>query len=220
MNTFQKVLDLPGAATIMAAKIIGRVIDQVARGFGEDPTLADELCLFRAIEAKYQKDTISMPKMFKNMVARAKTETVDGIDSGMENLSADQKALWDAEDDATEKQALLDSMPELTKLFLASDPDPERWDDMPAIAQWSLLNATEATLPDKVALYKSWADRDRIQNKLNTNAMRLETDANDAIEPLFFIITEFLEDEDIKNELAVEAESGTNVPPRLVQKAA
>ena len=76
MNTFEKVLDIPGAATVMGSKIIGRVIGQVANGYGEDEVLVDELCLFKAIEAKYPKDTISMPAMFKSMVRRASKEVV------------------------------------------------------------------------------------------------------------------------------------------------
>lgn len=216
MKTLTKLLTIPTAATTLASKIIGRVIDQVARGFDQDETLEHELCVYKAIQAKYPKDTISMPAMFKIMLRKAKTTTDEEYDTMLDGLDDAAKELW-AADGASEKQALLDAMPRITEMFVAAEANLNAWKDMPTIAQWSLLNSMEAGIPDKVNLYKSWADTDRQNNKTATNAMRLQAEAESAIEPTYKLITAFLKT--AKADLAVDAANGINVPPRYQQAA-
>lgn len=200
--------DLPGAAPIMAATIIGRVIGQVRDGFHTDPQLVDELCVYKAIQRRFPDDTVTMPNMFKDMVRRASTEKTD---LPMDNLTEEQKKLW--EGDSSEREKLLASMPKLTSLFQQAEPDFERWDDLTAIAQWSLLYAVETKLPGKISLYKSWIVKDEAQNRTNTNATRLLKEAEAAVKPLHTYITKFLKD--VKADLEAEAEKGTAVPKRI-----
>lgn len=216
MNTFQKVLAIPGAAPVMAAKILGRFIDQCARGFHEDAVLTDELALYKAIEAQYPQTTVSLPSMFKSMLKRAKTEVAEGFNDTLEGMSEEQKALWTSDGELTEREALLKAMPVITKLFSEAEADPERWDDMPTIAQWSLLNATEAALPGKIELYKGWALRDQVNQRTNSNSAKLAKDAEGAVKPLYMVVTDFLNDDNVKADLAKEAEAGVNVAPRLI----
>ena len=216
MNTFEKVLEVPGAASILAAKIAGRVIDQVARGFGEDETLVSELCLFKVIEQKYPRDTISMPNMFKTMRNRAKTETSEGLSEMLEQLTPEQRQIWEADDDLTERQALDAALPKLTDLILQATPDSDRWEDLPVIAQWSLLNKTESTIPEKIATWTAYAETDRTAGKHDTNATRLEKIYRDAVQPMHDIVSEFLTTDTVAEELAEDRARGINVPPRMV----
>jgi len=213
LTTFQKVLTVQIAATVMAAKMLGRVIDQVARGFTTDPNLKTELSLYKAIQAKYPADTVTLPNMFKSMVRRAKTESE--VPLNYEGMSEAEKELWNADSDLSEKDNLMAAMPTLTKLFMSAEPVDEFWEDLPTIAQWSILNSTEATLPAKLALYKGWADIDRAAGKTNTNGIRLEALTLKAIPELYDIVTEFLDLPGIQADLASDIEAGINVPPRL-----
>ena len=159
MKTINAILASPGAAPVLAAKIIGRVIGQVANGFGKDEQLTSELSVYKAIATKYPKDTISLNDMFKTMRGRANTEIDNPIDTS--GMTEEEKALWQ-NDDVSEREQLDKSIPELTALFVETPVDIKAWADLPTIAQWSLLLAVENTLPNKVTLYKGWADRDRL----------------------------------------------------------
>jgi hypothetical protein len=218
LKTINAILTIPGAAPVMAAKIIGRVIGQVANGFGKDEQLESEISVYKAIAVKYPADTISLPDMFKTMLRRANTEveTAD-FSAELEGMSEEQKALWDTPDaDLSERDQMLAAMPEMTTLFGKAPVDIKAWLDLPTIAQWSLLNAVEQTLPNKVSLYKSWADRDRTAGKASTNAMRLESEAEAAIPTTFKIITEFLDNKDVAKDLDTDREHGIAVPVRNV----
>ena len=202
------LLTISGAAPVLAAKIIGRVIGQVANGFGKDEQLVDELSVYKAIAVKYPKDTITLNSMFKLMRNRADTSgTVD-----TSNMTEEEAALWE---DASERDQLDKSIPELTALFISAPSDIKAWDNLPTIAQWSLLNAVEVALPGKLTMYKGWADTDRAAGKVNTNAMRLETDVEAAIPKVFKLITEFLANKKVAADLAYDRESGIAVPIRL-----
>ena len=215
MNTFVQVLAFEGAATVMAAKIAGRVIDQVARGFTESPELLDSISLFKAIQERYPETTITFQAMFGNMVKKAKTEVTEGINEALAGMTAEEQALWKADGDS-EKAALLKAIPFLTKLRIDTVADVESWDNLSTIAQWSLLNSTEAALPGKLQLYASWVARDMQADKTNTNAMKLHSMTAAAIPAVFDIVSEFLSDETVKLNLAEDKTNGINVPPRLI----
>ena len=215
-TTFDKILDVPASATILGTKIIGRVIDQIARGYDEDESLPHLISLYKAIQEKYPQDTITLPAMFKTMVRRTQNNTDEEFGSALASMSDEAKSLWTAEYGA-EKQALLDAMPTITALFTASNADVKAWKELPAIGQWSLLFATEIALPQKISLYKGWAATDTAQGKVDTNAMRLQASAEAAIKPTFDIITKFLTKHE--KELEMDAASGINVPTRTAQAA-
>ena len=96
LKTINAILTIPGAAPVLAAKIIGRVIGQVANGFGKDEQLVSELSVYKAIAVKYPVDVITLPDMFKTMLRRANTE-VDTSDfaASLENMTPEQKTLWE-----------------------------------------------------------------------------------------------------------------------------
>ncbi len=218
LKTINAILAIPGAAPVMAAKIIGRVIGQVSNGFGKDEQLVSEISVYKAIAVKYPNDTISLPDMFKTMLRRANTE-VDTADfaASLENMTEEQKALWATPNaDLSERDQMLESMPEMTTLFGKAPTDIKAWLDLPTIAQWSLLNAVEQTLPSKISLYGDWASRDRTAGKVATNAMRLETEATEAVPLVFKTVTDFLKNKDVAHDLDVDRDHGIAVPERQI----
>jgi hypothetical protein len=213
LAVIETIFDIPGAAPVLAAKIIGRVIDQVARGFGEDENIPLELSIYKAIQAKYP-NTVTMPDMMKSMLRRANDSNEDTVDM-LEGLDDEAKEIWGGVNDGTEKQALLNARMPLAKLYTDAEENAAAWDELPTIAQWSLLNSTEVELPKKVSLWKGYADTDRAANKTNTNATRRQAEAEAAIEPFAKLVTAFLKNKAVKEDLALELSAGTNVPPRL-----
>lgn len=205
----ERILKIPAAAQILASKIIGRVIGQVANGFHQDPQLIAELSVYKAIQAKYPVDTVTLPDMFKSMVKRASNEVpVPEFDVALSNMDAEQRELWSSgRTDKSERQALIDAMPRITGMYVEAANDATCWNDLSTIAQWSLLNHTEAALPEKVRLYSTWR---------GTNGTRLLTEANEAIVPFAELVSEFLNDEAVQADLANEAANNVQVPERLV----
>jgi hypothetical protein len=218
MNTFESISKLRGAAVILAAKILGRCIGQIAMGFGDDTQRESEIALYKAIQALHPEDTVTLKTMFGIMMKKANNSVnAPEMESNLSELTPEQKALWAGDaSEVSEKQGLINAMPRITQLFTDVPADINAWHDLPVIAQWSLLNKVEATLPQKVSLYKGWADNDTAANKVNTNAMRLHKDAAAAVKPLFKLITAYLADENVATELAAESASGTQVPVRQV----
>lgn len=212
-KTINALLALPGAAPVLGAKIIGRVIGQVANGFGKDDQLVYELAIYKAIAAKYPKDTITMMKMFDTMKNNANTESNSVPADELEGMSEEERDLWTSTD-LSDRDQLLASRAELTSLFVNAPTDTKHWLDLPTIAQWSLLNAVETALPDKVAMYKGWADTDRIMGKTGTNAMRLQADAEAAIPVVHKTITEFLANKNVAADLTADRKAGIAVPIR------
>jgi hypothetical protein len=212
---FDRILELPGAAPVLAAKIAGRVIGQVARGFGKDKANLDELNLFKAIEEKYPDDTFPIADMFKKMLDSAPATPSNGMSEAVANLPEAERTLW-VTANKSDKQKLLDALPEISALFHAAKANPDSWNDLTVIAQWSLLNALEAALPGKIELYQGWLSKDR--NKDGKSA-RLLRDAMAAQTAVYDIVTEFLDDEYNQEALAEEAERGVAVPVRTVQAA-
>ena len=213
MKTFEQILEVPGAANILAAKLVGRVIDQVARGFGDDESLEDSISLFKAIEQKYPEDTISLPNLFKRIRKSASTDTDEGLK--LEGLTPEQQALWKAEGVESERDALDKSMPRLTELLQTTKPDAGAWGNLPTIAQWSLLHKVEESLPSRIAIWSGYAETDRRAGKTNTKAIRLEKQYADAITPLYDIVTKFLGYKAVQKELDQCKEAGINVPVRV-----
>ena len=211
-NVIQKVNKLNGAAPVLGAKIIGRIIDQVARGFTEDEQLGDLMAVYKGLLATHP-DTVSMRAMWESMHKRAVArENANGFKSEFDKLSPEQQSVWEDENQASEREALEHAVPLLSKLFIETEANIERWDDLPTIAQWSLLNRMEGDLPNKISLYTGWT----MGTGDTTKAQRLLANVQNDVQPVYELITQFLNNKTVNNELCDLAEQGINVRPRMI----
>ena len=215
MNVFEELLLLPGAAPILADKLSGRIIGRVAQGFGEDEALQDMMDLFRAIENKWPQNVMSIRAMFELQLSDAAKETAVPEDL-TEGLTAEQKAMWESEPTRTESRVtkLKNALPKIIDLYTNAKPNSSSWDNLTTINKWSLLNAIERSLQTRLVRYTTWAAEDEAKGKTESKAITALQDAEDASLPLFDLITNFLEDPDVKEDLELDASIGIRVPIR------
>ena len=203
----KKITSMQVIATMIAAKILGRAIDAVKRGFKEDPELPAQLNVYRAIQDQYPDTTVSVKEMYDSMVARAEKREKTAA-ANIKGLTPEQQALWSGPDgEKKESKELLDSIPAVLDLLMAATPDYNSWKDMPVIGQWAILSSVERSLPDKASFYRG---------KGGTNFLSL-ADQIDKASPVYFeLITEYLAQKGVSNALKLASESGINVPERQV----
>ena len=216
MNPFEEILLLPGAAPILGAKLAGRIIGRIADGFDEDPALGDMMKLYRAIEDKWPEQTMSLRDMY-NLQLKDAAQDTESVQTALDGLTEEQKSVWLSEKAKEPRmQKLQQALPKIVDLYSVSTPDTESWDDLTTINQWSLLNATERGLHERVKRYAKWAHEDREKGRTESNAITLFEDANDAVQPLYDLVTDFLEDPVVAQALDDDAANGIRVPTRLV----
>lgn len=217
MNTFEKLLLLPGAAPILADKLSGRIVSRVADGFDQDPALGYMMNLFRSIEFKWPKSIMSLREMYEVQLNDASKDSTISTEA-MGGLTAEQRAVWESEPTRNESREnrLKEALPKIVDLYAEAEPIYESWDDLEPINQWSLLNAVERGLQKRLERYKAWAKEDEDKGRTESNAITLRNDANDAVVPLHDLITEFLDDPVISDSLERDAANGIRVPVRQV----
>ena len=216
MNTFDELLELPGAAPVLAAKLSGRIIGRIADGFEDDPALYDMMSLFNTIDYKWPEQTMSLRAMFELHLKDASKESADNEDS-LEALTPEQRAMWEKETTKLSKHdKLRKALPMIIDLQAAASPTTESWDELTPINQWSLLNATEKEVHSRLVRYTQWAEEDEAKGKTESNAITLRDDTQEAVDPLGILITKFLADPDIADALKQDLESGIRVPVRTI----
>lgn len=216
MNTFEEILLLPGAAPILADKLSGRIISRVADGFSDDPALGDMMNLYRAIENKWPDNVLSLREMYDIQLKDASQDTANNQEA-VDGLTPEQRAIWESEPTRSETrvQRLQKALPKIVDLYAAATPEPASWEDLLPINQWSLLNALERGVHKRLNTYQKWAKDDEDKGRTESNAITLRDDTNDAIKPLFDLITDFLQDEGIAQSLEQDVANGIRVPDRL-----
>jgi hypothetical protein len=216
MNTFEEILLLPGAAPILAAKLSGRIISRIADGFDDDPALGDMMNLFCVLENKWPEQTMSLRDMFELQMKDAVKESAIDQET-LDSLTPEQRDLWLRErTKRTKSDKLRTALPKIVDLHAESVPDTESWDDLTTINQWSLLNAVERSLHDRLRRYMTWAQTDEDKGLEDSNAITLRNDAQDAVEPLSLLITEFLATPAVAQDLEQDMSNGIRVPERFV----
>jgi len=215
MNTFEKLLLLPGAALVLADKLSGRIIGRIADGFDEDPALGNMMNLFRAIENKWPDSVLSLREMYDVQLKSASKDNA-ASDKAMEGLTEKQRQVWLNEQTRTRSPVdkLQQALPKIIDLYAEASGDPKYWDELTPINQWSLLNATERGVHDRLQRYKKWATEDRDKGREESDAITLYDDTGDAIEPLYELITQFLKTPKVKKALEQDASNGIRVPTR------
>jgi hypothetical protein len=201
----KKIVTMQVIATMIAAKILGRAIDAVKRGFAEDPELPAQLSVYRAIQDMYPDTTVSIKEMYDSMVARAEKREKTAAAS-IKGLSPEQQALWSGPDgEKKESKELLDSIPAVLDLLMAATPDLNSWKDMPVIGQWAILSSVERSLTSKASFYRG---------KGGTNFLAL-ADQIDQASPIYYkLLTEYMAQKGVSSALKLASESGINVPER------
>ena len=192
-------------ATMIAAKILGRAIDAVKRGFAEDPELPAQLNVYRAIQDMYPDSTVSVKEMYDSMVSRAEKREKAAA-ANIKGLTPEQQALWSGPDgEQKESELLLGSIPVVLNLLLAAKPDLNSWKDMPVIAQWAILSSVERSLAEKALFYRS---------KGGTNFLSLADQIDKATPGFYALITEYLAQKTVSAALELAKDAGINVPER------
>ena len=215
MNVFEEILLLPGAAPILANKLSGRIISRVADGFDADPALGDMMNLYRAIETKWPDTVLSLREMFDLQLKDASQDN-KASESAVEGLTPEQRAIWESEPTRSESrvQRLQKALPKIVDLYAQAKPEADSWDDLTTINQWSLLNALERSLHSRLQQYRQWAKEDEDKGRTESNAITRRDDAEDAVQPLYDLITDFLTNDAVAQDLAKDAENGIRVPVR------
>jgi hypothetical protein len=201
----KKIVTMQVIATMIAAKILGRAIDAVKRGFAEDPELPAQLNVYRAIQDMYPDTTVSVKEMYDSMVSRAEGREKKAA-ANVKGLTAEQQKLWSGGDGSKkESELLLASIPAVLDLLVAATPTLDAWKEMPVIGQWAILSSVERSLPEKASFYRG---------KGGTNFLGL-ADQIDTASPVYFkCITEYLAQKGVSAALDLAKESGINVPER------
>jgi hypothetical protein len=209
MNAFDTILTLPGAAAVLADKLSGRIISRVAAGFADDPALGDMMNLYKALEA--QHPVLSLREMFELQLKDAASEAPD-----LSDLTPEQREIWNNEPTANQsrRDRLQAALPTIVDLYAAATPQAESWDDLTTINQWSLLNATERGVYDRLHRYETWAAEDEAKGREDTNAIRRRDQTIAVVEPLFELITKFLQDKHVIQDLDAARDDGIRVPAR------
>jgi hypothetical protein len=216
MNVFEEILLLPGAALVLADKLSGRIISRVADGFGQDPALEFMMNLYRAIENKWPQQVLSLREMFDIQLKDA-SKDIATSQVALDKLTEQQREVWLGEQ--TRKQSretkLQAALPKIVDLYAAAEGDTDVWEDLSSINQWSLLNALERGVYNRLQRYKTWAKEDEAKGREVSDAITLRDDANEATQALYELITEFLLDPDIAQALETDTNNGIRVPERL-----
>ena len=201
----KEITSIQVIATMIAAKILGRTIDAVKRGFAEDPELPAQLNLYRGIQDLHPEDTVSVKEMFDSMVNRAESRETTAA-ANIKGLTPEQQKMWQGDNDGKKESAeLIAAIPEVLNLLMAAKPNVNSWEQMPVIGQWAILSSVERSLPSKAEFYRS---------KGGTNFLAL-ADQIDQASPVFYkILTKYLEQKDVIAALDLARESGINVPVR------
>jgi hypothetical protein len=216
MNTFEEILLLPGTAVILADKLSGRIIGRIADGFDKDPALYDMMCLFRALEDKWPDSVMSLRAMYDLQMEDAAKDS-SASDEAMEGLTPEQRELWLKEPiKASKKDRLQQALPTIIDLHTRATPDSGSWEDLTTINQWSLLNAVEKGLHQRLKRYKVWAKEDEDNGKTESRAITLRDDAQEDVEPLAELITAFLADSAVVQDLEQDVSNGIRVPVRFI----
>lgn len=220
LSVFEEILLLPGAALVLADKLSGRMISRIADGFGQDPALEFMMNLFRTIENKWPQQVLSLREMFDIQLKDA-SKDIATSQVALDNLTEQQREIWLGEQ--TRKQSretkLQAALPKIVDLYATAEPDSDTsrgtasWEDLSPINQWSLLNAVERGLYSRLQRYEKWAKEEG-----NDKAVTLRDDADEAVQALYILITDFLLDPDIAQALEADALNGIRVPERLQAK--
>jgi len=201
MSTIKQFVAIETIATMIAAKILGRTISSVQRGFAEDPELPAQLSVYRAIQDQYPDSTVTVKEMFDSMVSRAEQREKSNADK-ISGLTEAQKEMFGAED-SLESAELLAAIPAVLDLLIAAPADYDAWKEMPVVAQWAILSSVERTLPTKAPFYRK---------KGGANFLNLAAQC-EAAEPKFYaLITKYLATKLVSDQLELARESGINVP--------
>jgi len=196
----EKFLQYEVISNILAAKLLGRAIDSVKRGFDKDTELPSQLNCYRAIQELYPDSTVTVREMFESMDKRANKKESRVI-PGLNSPAA--LALWNEGTGVKESEKILAAIPKVITLLLAAEPKPSSWHDLSAVAQWAILSSVERSLPEKETFYRSSG---------GANFLRLADECHATSQPFFDLITEFLDENEA--ELTRARLDGINVPLR------
>jgi hypothetical protein len=188
---------------MFAAKILGRAIDAVRRGFDQDPELPAQLSVYRAIQDKYPESTVTVKEMYDSIDNRIRKREARAKVTG---LSPEQEAIWKQGNEGSESAELLASIPNMLTLLVAADPDLDAWKEMPVVAQWAIISSVERSLDDKVKFYKS---------KGGTNFLSLAAQIEKAKPAFHKQVTSYLAQKKVTSELDLARQAGINVPERV-----
>lgn len=212
----KEILLMPATATVLAAKLSGRTISRVADGFGDDPALGDMMNLYQALEHKWPDRVLSLREMFELQLTAARKEQVSH-EADLGGLTPEQREIWEKEKTQQSRaEKLVRALPKIIDLYNNATAEPDSWDDLTVINQWSLLNATERGLHKRLEQYRGWAAEDEAKGREQTNAIQLRDEASEELVPLGKLITTFLADPTTAEALQRDAANGIRVPTRLV----
>jgi len=216
MKPFEEILLMPSTSAVLAAKLSGRTISRVTDGFGDDPALGDMMNLFQTLEHKWPDRVLSLREMFELQLTAARKEQ-GSHEADLSGLTPEQREIWEKEKTQEPRaEKLVKALPKIIDIYNNATAEPDSWDDLTVINQWSLLNATERGLHKRLEQYRSWAADDEAKGREDTNAIRLRDEAIEELLPLGAIITAFLADPTTAEALKRDAANGIRVPTRLV----
>lgn len=199
----ERLVDLEGAALVLANITCGRVIGQIARGFGDDEEVRAQASLYLAIRAQYGEDAVvSIPVMFNRMLKNAddNTKALEGLD-----LTDEEKAEWAAQMGDSEADQLRKSVRKVADVMAEEGPTAtiQAWYDLSPLAQHSLAVRTERNLWNAVKRYSEWTSE---------SGAHLREVHSAAVEPLKELVSELCTT--LKDDLDKARSEGVNVAQR------
>lgn len=210
----EKLLKFEGAAVVLAAILLGRVIGQVARGFPDDPETRAQASLYLAIAKLFPHNpttktgVVTVPILFNSMVARAPDNgaLVDDL-----NLTDEEKAEWLAGSGASERDKLKASIRPLMDMLKAEAESAtiKVWYDLTPLAQYSLAVRIERNLWQAVLRYSSWTSPEGVHLRETSQA---------AVDPTSNLVSELTAA--YKDELDQARSQGINIASRVERQAA
>lgn len=202
-NFIEKLVAIEGAALVLANILCGRVIGQIARGFGDDEEVRAQASLYLAIRAQYGADAVvSVPAMFNRMLKNADDngKALEGLD-----LTEDEKKEWAKQMGESEADQLRNSVRKVADVMSEEGPKAtiKAWYDLSPLAQHSLAVRTERNLWSAITRYESWTSEE---------GARLRQIHADAVAPLAELVNGLCAS--LKDDLDQARSNGINVAHR------
>lgn len=203
---FTSILKIEGAANVLGSIVCGRVIGQVSRGFADDEEVIAQATLYKMIHKTFPESTIEVAAMFKRMLDNAEKNTtgLEGLD-----LTDEEKAAWGEQMGDSEHDQLRKCVRPLIDLLDGIEETPDAWNDLGALAQYSLAIRCERNLWNAIARYETWTSEE---------GARLRTQAAEAYPKLEALVSKLVAG--YSDELAQARSNGINIATREVHKAA
>lgn len=221
----------PGIVLALGNILINRIIDQTARGFGDDPENLARIGVYKVLFE--QNDEISSPgEMFATMAQNPSNQNnrMSFLEGMKISDEAKEKLFGDMED--AQREPLMNSAEKLVELLESVPANLENWHDITPVGQYVTAVRACNKLTDTLTRVQGWIGEAETKAKrqeenglpptaTNTpshrrNLARLAStqEALKAFPPLIDALeAEFADD------LAEAVEAGVRIPERLVRAA-